>query len=185
MEKDKLPVLNLLLSRSKFVELVIVAVFLGFGISLTSSSITVINGFKPMLGIYIGGLICIISVIYISLKVFVRRKKRYFLLNKLSIHLNSYFKYPMEKNKNISVIQREHIPSVLLSNRFLELFSKPMKDRAAFIDIEQENEEQEWYILDVEGGTFQKFSLVLPYKSKVIRTNKNEIEIKTTNLILI
>ena len=56
MEKDKLPVLNLLLSRSKFVELVMVAVFLGFGISLTSSSITVINGFKPMLGIYIGGL---------------------------------------------------------------------------------------------------------------------------------
>ena len=85
----------------------------------------------------------------------IREALEYFLLNKLSIHLNSYFKYPMERNKNISVIQREHIPSVLLSNRFLELFSKPMKDRAAFIDIEQENEEQEWYILDVEGGTFQ------------------------------
>lgn len=53
-----------------------------------------------------------------------------------------------------------------------------MRDRAAFIDIEQENEEQEWYILDVEGGTYQKFSLVLPHKSKVIRTNKNEIKIK-------
>ncbi|WP_006520519.1 hypothetical protein [Desulfoscipio gibsoniae] len=77
MEKDRLPVLNLLLSRSKFVELVIVAVFLGFGISLTTSSITLIEGFKPMLGICTGGLICILSVIYISLKAFVRRGKRY------------------------------------------------------------------------------------------------------------
>lgn len=250
MERDKLPVSNLLLSRSKIIELIIVAVFLGFGISLTSSSITIIEGFKPMQGIYIGGIICFSSVIYISLKVFVNRKRRYlykgfiilnelenkivdipgyglsgirgyfesaflenkdlesiwnkdplklqdelktpeprsmdilrealeyFLLNQLSVHLNDYFRYPLKENKNISVIQREHIPSVLLSNRFLELFSKPMKDRAAFIDIEQENEEQEWYILDVEGGSYQKFNLVLPYKSKVIRTNKNVIEIR-------
>ncbi|MBX4258844.1 hypothetical protein KTC96_14245 [Clostridium estertheticum] len=249
MEKNKLPVSNLLLSRTKFIELIIVAIFLGFGISLTSSSITVITDFKPMVGIYIGGVICILSVIYISSQVFVRRKKgylykgffilneqenkivkiegydlsetireyfetaflenkdlkhiwdcdslnlqdelkipeprsmdiirealEYFLLDKLSTHLTDYFKHPFEKN--ISVLQRKDIPSVLLTNRFLELFSKPIKDRAAFLEIEQE-EDVEWYILDVEGGTYRKFSLVLPYKSKVIRTNKGEIEIKT------
>lgn len=259
MEKNKLPVASFLLSRAKFIELIIIAIFLGFGISITSSSITVITGFQPFLGIYIGGTICIISVIYISLKVFVRRKERYlckgffilnehqnkivkiegyelserireyfecafienkdlehiwdndslklqdelktpeprsmdiirealeyFLLDKLSTHLMSHFKYPLEKNKNISVLERKDIPSVLLSNRFLELFSKPMKDRAAFLEIEQENiEEKEWYILDVDGGTYKKFSLVLPYKSKVIRTNKSEIEIKTRKFNII
>lgn len=258
MGKNNLPVSSFLLSRAKFIELIIISIFLGFGISLTSSSITLLTGFNPVLGIYIGGAICIISAIYISLKVFVRRKEEYFykgffilnehenkivkingydlsetikgyfesaflenkdleniwnndslklqdglktpephsmdiirealeyfLLDKLSIHLMTYFKYPKEKNKNISVLERKDIPNVLLSNRFLELFSKTMKDRAAFLDIEEENEEEEWYILDVDGGTYKKFSLVLPYKSKVIRTNKGGIEIKTDKFNII
>lgn len=252
MEDNKLPVSSLSLSRAKFAELIIVAIFLGFGISLTSSSITLITGFKPSQGIYIGGAICIISVIYISLKVFARRKEvysfkgffildekpnkivkieghklseslrgyfesaflenkdlehiwdndslklqdglktpeprsmdiirealEYFLLDTLSTHLIGYFKYPLQENKNISVLKREDIPSILLSNRFLELFSKPMKDRAAFEGIEEETEEEDWYILDVDSGSYRKFSLVLPYKSKVSRTNKGEIEIET------
>lgn len=252
MEKNKLPVANLLLSRAKFIELIIVAIFLGFGISLTSSSITLIKDFKPMEAIYIGSTICIISIIYISLKVFSRRKEEYlykgffilnehqnkivkiegydlsetirdyfesaflenkdlehiwnndllrledglktpephsmdiirealeyFLLDKLSIHLTDYFKYPLKKNKNISVLKRKDIPDVLLSNRFLELFSRPMKDRAAFQEIDEETEEEVRCIVDVDGGSYRKFSLVLPYKSKVIRKNKGEIEIET------
>lgn len=251
MDKNKLPVSRLSLSRTKFAELIIVAIFLAFGISLTSSSITLITDFKPIQGIYIGSAISVISVIYISLKVFTRRKEEYsfkgffilneqqnkivkikgytlseelkdyfesaflenkdlehiwnndslklqdglktpeprameiirealeyFLLDKLSLHLSTYFKYPLEKNKNISVLARKDIPDVLLSNRFLELFSRPMKDRMAFQGFEEENEE-EWYILDVDGGTYRKFSLVLPYKSKAFRTNSGEIKIKT------
>ena len=252
MEKNKLPVSNLSVSRAKFAELIIVGIFLGFGISLTSSSITLIKDFNPMLGIYIGSVICTISIMYISLKVFARRKENYlytgffilnehknnivkikgyelsgaireyfesafleskdlehiwnndslklqdelktpeprsmdiirealeyFLLDKLSLHLMTYFKYPLKNNKNISVLERKDIPDVLLSNRFLELFSKPMKDRMAFQGLKENNEEEEWYILDVEGGTYRKFSLVLPYKSKVNRRNSGEIEIKT------
>lgn len=258
MEKNELPVSNLSVSRAKFAELIIVAIFLAFGISLASSSITLIKDFNPILGICVGSVISVISVIYISLKVFTRRKENYlytgffilnehnnkiirikgyelsselreyfesaflenkdlehiwnndslklqdelktpeprsmdiirealeyFLLYKLSIHLRTYFKYPLEKNKNIVVLERKDIPDVLLNNRFLELFSKPMKDRMAFQGFEEENEEEEWYILDVEGGTYRKFSLVLPYKSKVSRTNNGEIEIKTNKFNIV
>lgn len=252
MDNNKLPVSNLSLSRSKFAELIIVAIFLGFGISLTSSSVTLIEGFNPMIGIYIGSTICFISVIYISLKVFTRRTEEYslkgffilnehqnkivkikgyrlseelrdyfesafledkdleyiwnndslkledelkkpepramdiirealeyFLLDKLSSHLTSYFKYSSEKNKNISVLERDDIPSILLNNRFLELFSKSIKDRAAFDEVKDEVNEKEWYVLDVAGGSYRKFSLVLPRKSKVSRTDTGKIEIKT------
>jgi len=110
----------------------------------------------------------------------IREALEYFLLDKLSTHLTSYFRYPSEKNKNISVLEREDIPIILLSNRFLELFSKSIKDRAAFDGVKDEiKDEEEWYILDADGGSYRKFLLTLPYKSKVNRTDEGEIEIKT------
>ena len=77
-----------------------------------------ITDFKPMLGIYIGGAICIISVIYISLKVFARRKEGYlfkgfFILNEnenkivkiegyeLSETIGDYFESAFLENKDL------------------------------------------------------------------------------------
>ncbi len=255
MEKNKQPVSNFLLSRSKVFEFILVAIILSVGISIGSSSIAMLKGFEPVFGLYFGGVICILSLLYISKKIFFKRKEyysykgffildeienrivnipeydlsenifsyfnnallenkdmeylwnnkklnlqenlkepephsmdiireafEYYLLDKLSTHLTDYFSYPLQKEKNITVFQREDIPEILMKNRFLDLFSKPMKERAIFQEIIEKVEgetEEDWYILDVDGGSYRKFNLVLPSKSKVFRTNENEIEIIT------
>jgi hypothetical protein len=56
----------------------------------------------------------------------------YYILENLSTHLADYFNRPAFDEQNLHTFARNDIPDVLLSNRFLELFSKPMEDRALF-----------------------------------------------------
>jgi hypothetical protein len=104
----------------------------------------------------------------------IRESIEYYLLDKLLSHLITCFNYPAEHKKNIIVLERDQIPNVLLHNRFLELFSKPIHDREHFIGIEETlGDDEDWYILDVDGATFRKFLLILPSKSEVSRINNN------------
>jgi len=57
----------------------------------------------------------------------------YFLLHELSMHLADYFKARNLDSTKLVKLCRNNIHDILLSNRFLELFSKPMEQRASFV----------------------------------------------------
>ncbi|HIF9309364.1 TPA: hypothetical protein ACX6RK_001577 [Photobacterium damselae] len=64
----------------------------------------------------------------------------YYVLNSLSLHLNSYFiKNGLSSDDELITLERKNIPSVLLENRYLDLFSKPMEEREAFLKHSNES----------------------------------------------
>jgi hypothetical protein len=66
-KNEQSPVNTLLSGQTSFIEIVITAILIGFGISLTVSSLTLLKNFDPMLGVYIGSIICIISLVHCQL----------------------------------------------------------------------------------------------------------------------
>lgn len=111
---------------------------------------------------------------------------QYFLLNKLSTHLIDYFTTEEFKKANLKKYERKDIPEILLSNRFLELFSRPMEERPAFMDdCEYEDDEvpdEIVYASGDKGAIFDRFELVLPQKSSIRKLDNNKIEIETEKL---
>ena len=117
----------------------------------------------------------------------------YYLLEKLSTHLSGYFNNTSFDKNLLVEYERNDIPDVLLNNRFLELFSKPMEFRESFI-TENENDSELLiykYVRDNEsdgviisntsrnGAKFSHFDLKLPVKSKLIRNNNHSISLIT------
>ena len=113
----------------------------------------------------------------------------YCVINKLSLHLSEYFNNSYEKQR-VKDFQRNDIPEVLLSNRFLKLFSEDMFNRAIFAcqkDFVLDDHNDGGKIVYAEtssGGLYDKFDLILPEKSKITRKNKNQIIIDTPILTL-
>jgi len=113
----------------------------------------------------------------------------YYILSKLSAHISDYFNENGIPKDTLQKFSRKDIPDVLLSNRFFELFSKPLSERAAFLDddffddgdLENENIE---FAIGKDGAMFNKFKLVLPAESKIRRLADNGIEIDTKRLVL-
>jgi len=106
----------------------------------------------------------------------------YCILRTLSNHLEEYFHGKTFKKENLTTYGRVDIPSVLLSNRFLELFSQPMAQRPAFIgmiDNDIDNTVAAW---GANGAFFEKFDLILPKGSIVKRPEKSKIAIETKKL---
>lgn len=106
----------------------------------------------------------------------------YFVLEQLSIHLTDYFNKELFNENELYTFKREEIPDVLLSNRVLELFSKPMEDRPMFIDEINETNTTIGEIVSYcsdSGASYQKFDLVLPRKSKISRGDNNSLQIQT------
>ncbi len=66
----------------------------------------------------------------------------------------------------------------MLSNRVLELFSKPIEERAVFIDddVEVENEKNKkgTHVFSNGVARFSLFELTLPAGSKFKRAEKNQ-----------
>ena len=97
------------------------------------------------------------------------------------MHLSEYFNNSYEKQR-VKDFQRNDIPEVLLSNRFLKLFSEDMFNRAIFAcqkDFVLDDHNDGGKIVYAEtssGGLYDKFDLILPEKSKITRKNKNQIE---------
>lgn len=103
----------------------------------------------------------------------------YFIISKLSTHLRGYFnKYKtFDKLRNFS---RNEVPDVLLSNRFLELFSKPMEEREPFVEFtEKKGSRGKTISAYSKGAIFDLFELTLPKRSIVKRVAKNQVLIST------
>lgn len=112
----------------------------------------------------------------------------YYILEKLSTHLTDYFNKSKLRKENIYEFTRNEIPDVLLSNRFLELFSKPMDERPIFAEnaIKGKGMVGETIVAyGCNGASYQKFDLVLPRKSKIKRLKENQIQIKTKRFTMV
>lgn len=108
----------------------------------------------------------------------------YFILKQLSLHLSSYFNNSRHDKKRLQELNRRDIPTVLLDNRFLELFSKPMEQRDAFVADTLKNEKNVGKVVASyrQGYKFEQFDLVLPKNSKVSKPLENELLIETSRL---
>jgi hypothetical protein len=112
----------------------------------------------------------------------VREAVEYFVLEELSLHLSGHF----ENNPNISEhelikVGRREIPSVLLENRFLELFSKPMDEREAFVEPPGRLSEFHKVVSATGkgGAIFEHFELILPQGAQVLRVDPASIRVQT------
>ena len=110
----------------------------------------------------------------------VREAIEYFFLQELSLHLNSHFaRRNGTSEREVEVFEREDIPSILLQNHFLELFSKPMAEREAFSGSTNRDSGKVVSVWTSSGKMFEHFELILPMKTKVTRINDDSILINT------
>jgi len=83
----------------------------------------------------------------------IREVVEYYFISRLSIHLVDYFASEAFHGNKIQRYSRQDIPQVLLTNRFLDMFSRPMSDRAIFTG-------------DVQGRGRQRRKAVTERKAK-------------------
>ena len=110
----------------------------------------------------------------------------YCIIVNLSRHLNSYFNHSHFKNNRVKELSRADIPSVLLTNRFLNLFSEKMQNRELFVNESDiiNDPEMDWVILSINGAVYQNSNLVLPVNSTIKRKDKNTIVLDTKLITL-
>jgi len=107
----------------------------------------------------------------------------YFVLDQLSTHLTDYFNHRRDKLGGVITFGRRDIPAVLMDNRFLEMFSRPMEEREGFNHHGNEKARGETrgeiiYAMGSGGQRFERFDLTLPKGSTVFR-KLGDIVIKT------
>ena len=111
----------------------------------------------------------------------------YYLLDKLSDHLSAYFD-KIEYNKaEFDIYQRNEMPGIFLENRFLELFSKPMNQRAAFLSNNLDglcNDDEDVYTVYLNGAKYQRFEMKLPKGGKIERDKDKSIVITTNRFTI-
>jgi hypothetical protein len=115
----------------------------------------------------------------------------YFFLNRLSLHLSAYFNEEDVEEAECQKFNRTDIPDVLLQNRFLELFSKPMEERDHFSDpdrtggVEAVSLGKAASLGEVvtawgrDGAMFDMFELILPKGSRVSRSANGVLRLET------
>lgn len=127
-----------------------------------------------------------VSLVYGQGHRLIKEATEYFVLETLSTHLTDYFNRTPFKEEKLHTFERNDIPDVLLSNRFLELFSKPMEERALFFDKDATNgkrkgkgEDNVVMSMTDRGAFFSKFNLTLPNGAQVSRDKSNALLIGT------
>lgn len=110
----------------------------------------------------------------------------YYVLETMSTHLTDFFNLNNIDKEQLVELERNDIPSILLNNQFLELFSKPMDRRASFKKTENENSKPAGKVVASfsNGAIFQHFDFVLPKNSQITKDKNGYIEIKTKRLTL-
>lgn len=95
----------------------------------------------------------------------------YFILETLSTHLTDYFNQPNLDSGRTRKLTREDLGPLVFGNQFLDTFSRPMKERAVFIDraIRDGKNHQNIVAVYGKGVKFSQFDLVLPGKASVKR----------------
>ena len=127
----------------------------------------------------------------------------YFVLDRLSMHLSDYFNSYRFDSNLLQEFHREDIPQVLLTNRFLELFSRPRDQRPLFTDDDQHSKIPTKIIavdsadafanlysvkvvsaFSPSGATYHDFCLRLPINSDITRTSERCLRIDTDTFVM-
>lgn len=109
----------------------------------------------------------------------------YYALETLSTHLTDYFNQKQYDESELKEFSREDVPDILLKNRFMELFSAPMENRAAFSDDHDRDDPEGVVVMsmDPNGALYSRFDLVLPKDAAVTRVD-GKIIIETSKFKL-
>jgi|JI9StandDraft_1071089.scaffolds.fasta_scaffold72406_1 hypothetical protein len=111
----------------------------------------------------------------------------YVILEKLSLHLSSYFQTFEDEDKLIKEYSRADIPEMLLQNRILNLITTDFGDRQIFAKSGISKAPSEGEIVKIygsDGSVFNRFDLVLPKGSKVTRPQKGVLNIENERLVI-
>lgn len=110
----------------------------------------------------------------------------YFILDRLSTHLTDYFNNENFDKSIIKEFVRNDVPDILLKNRFMEIFTKPMDQREAFMEQTKNKIDKSKVVASFgkNRAIYQRFDLVLPKESKVSRINDHTIRITTNKFEL-
>ena len=114
------------------------------------------------------------------------------ILDRLSMELEDYFRRTNTNFENLEKIERNNIKKELLSNRFINLFTKDISQREVFSNskarFELQNGENELFELEnlETGEIYHKIQLIFPNGTELerndntlkINTKKYEIELK-------
>lgn len=115
----------------------------------------------------------------------IKEATEYYVLDKLSTHLTDYFNQEKYSKSELREYSRKDVPDILLSNRFMELFTAPMENRASF----DRGDLSSWPGAVVmsqgkNGAIYHRFDLTLPAKTVVSRDKSGAIKFNTENFIL-
>lgn len=113
----------------------------------------------------------------------------YFILETMSTHLTDFFNQNKIDKEELVELSRTDIPSILLTNQFLELFSKPMEQRAVFKEEGKNKSDSKKPVGKIvasysRGAIFQHFDFVLPKGSVIDKDKEGYIVIRTKRLTL-
>lgn len=100
----------------------------------------------------------------------------YIVLKKLSTLTTDYFNCPKCDKAKIARVERDEINDFVVSNVFINLFSKPPYERVAFDN--KEFERNVVYGIGKNGAIYDKFELYMPLKCQFIREKLNTIILK-------
>lgn len=99
----------------------------------------------------------------------------YLLLKKLGLVTSAYFNKPEFNKTKIIQVERSDINEFVANNVFINLFTKPTYERAAFDN--EVVEKNVVYCYGKNNAIYDRFELLLPQKSKISRSN-NTVMIK-------
>lgn len=110
----------------------------------------------------------------------------YYVLNLLALHLSEHFDdNPLFSSDNLVTLEREHIPDILLKNRYIDMFSRPMEEREKFLNYDSDSSNGKViYAFGKDGAIFENFEMVLPKDSSIIREKDTSISIITNRFRL-
>ena len=111
----------------------------------------------------------------------------FMVLEKLSLHLSSYFGRFDERDKQIMEHNREHVPELLLENRVLSLLSTPLEDRAIFAraKLPESKDGTIYTIYSTDGSMYSRFDLILPTGTIVKRPGPGVLLLDSRRVSLI
>jgi hypothetical protein len=113
----------------------------------------------------------------------IREATEYYVLSSLSTHLTDYFNDDTFDDGELQTFLRQDVPDVLLTNRFMDLFTRAMDQRAPFVDHPSAVGKMSVVAAyGREGALYDRFDLVLPKNAKVSRIGEDKVNVHTKRL---
>ncbi|HEV7949042.1 MAG TPA: hypothetical protein VGP24_04665 [Glaciihabitans sp.] len=85
----------------------------------------------------------------------------YVLISRVSVHLSDHFRAGPWSDKQLKRYSRADIPHIVLANRFLELFSRDIRDRSGFSKEHLRDSDELWGAFS-DTRQYRRFGLTLP-----------------------